>query len=78
MRTFPGGRDSGAFDGVEGGGPTSGGTDGCTDSGACSPVTGGVGTAAPQFAQNLGAPVVIAEPHSVQNMMLPVVRDELL
>ena len=68
----------GAFGGGEVEGPTSGGTEGSSACEACSPVMGGVGTGAPQFAQNFGAPVVMAEPHSVQNMMSPVVRHELL
>ena len=78
MRTFPGGCDTGAFGRGELEGPATGGTEGCGACGACSPVLGGVGIAAPQFAQNFGAPVVNAEPHSVQNIIIPVVRDELI
>ena len=69
---FPGGRNTGAFGGGVEGGPATGGTEGCAACGACSPAMGGVGTGAPQFAQNLCAPAAIAEPHCEQNTMPPL------
>ena len=53
-------------------GLTSGATEGCALCGACSPAGGGVGIAAPQFAQNFGAPAVRADPHSIQNTLPPL------